>query len=111
MLTQLVQILNLTRGNQRRRVRGQRRLSAAALIVEDHRVLCGEHREIAGHGLEVETRSAMNGDDRVRAAAHHAIVEPGRIRGDHVAALSNEHSWNEARGGETADGPSDGALN
>ena len=39
VLSQLVEVLHLTRGNERRRVRGQRRLPAAALIVEDHRVL------------------------------------------------------------------------
>ena len=71
VLSHLIEILHLSCGNQSHRVHGQFRLSAAALIIEDHHMLLPQHGEVANNGLVIEPRTSVNGNQRVRTFPDH----------------------------------------
>ena len=90
VLPQLVEILHLARGDERHRIRGKRRFSAATLVVEDHGVTIAEHFEIAEDRFVIDAGAAVDRDDRVGRVADDSIVEPGRVGGRDEPRLRQE---------------------
>jgi hypothetical protein len=91
MLAQVVEILDLARGDETCGVGRQLRTSATTLIVVDDDVTVPEHqREIVVDRPEVEPGSAVNRDDRVHSGAGmpgRFVKEAGPVRDSHVPAL------------------------
>src|SRR4051812_21605559 len=82
----VIEVLDLPVHEQTGRVCRQLRSARAALIVEDHDVFPFQRGEIAKNALEVDSRSAVNGDQGVASLADDAIEESRRV-GRHNVAL------------------------
>src|SRR6185437_9757209 len=91
MRTHFVQVLELPRRDEARRVGGQLRFPAAPLIVEDDDVPASETvRPVVVDRLEVHARSAMDRDQRVDArprVSRDLVEDARRVRHGDVALL------------------------
>lgn len=69
-----VEVGNLLRRVQRRRIGRQGGASRAALVIEDDRVPLGERGEVVGNALQVDARAAMDGHQGVGAVPHGTVA-------------------------------------